>query len=84
MRENAAKEAVRKVPKEVFFGQIQRGFMTSFVFSKCRCGGQNDLTDEENEYIENMIRNFFPDYDVKENGLMPLIYALTEREVSRY
>lgn len=78
-----AKNVVKNVPKDVFYKDIQRKFLTSYAFSKLRCGGYDDLTKEEKVYLENTFREFFPDYDVDEMGPMALAYALTEREVNR-
>ena len=83
MRNTIAKDVVKNVPKDVFYGKIQRDLLTSYAFSKLRCGGHDDMTDEEKSYIENALKGYFPEYDLDEFGLMALAYALTEREVNR-
>ncbi len=74
---------VESVPTDVFFGDIQKRFLTSYEFSKLRCGGEKDLSDKEKKFIEDQIKKYFPDYDIKENGLMPIACALTKREMNK-
>lgn len=82
-RGTIAKNVVKSIPKDVFYEEIQSNFLTSYAFSKLRCGGQVDLTEEEKEILDNAFRGYFPEYDVDSLGPMALAYALTEREVNR-
>ncbi len=83
MRNTIAKDVVKSVPRDVFYWKIQRDLLTSYAFSKLRCGGEADLTDGEKEYVENAMKGYFPEYDMEKLGPMALAYALTEREVNR-
>jgi len=83
-RGQIAKDVVGKVPKTIFWNDIQKNFLTSYEFSKLRCGGENDLTPEEEAYLNEQFNKYFPGFDVKKEGFLSLAYALTEREMNRY
>ena len=80
---NNAQNAVSSVPHDVFWGDIQKNILTSYPFSKLRCGGESDLTEEEQTYLNMELGKYFPGYDFKNDGHLALAYALTEREMSR-
>jgi hypothetical protein len=80
----SAKDVVNKIPKTVFWDQIQKNLLTSYEFSKLRCGGEKDLTPEEKAFLDSAFEKYLPEYDVKKEGRLSLARALTAREVNRY